>query len=161
MKYLVCFDGSAEAQNTIEFVKANANKESDEIVLFGAYLQAHDSHMQNFVPSEIYIPPATEWVEAERKRRHTVAKYRLDCAKRELEAAGFKKLSELCVEADDVRDAVMKAIASEHVGAVVVGSRGFNLIKATFVGSLSSHLVAHAPVPVIVARNAQSNQKYL
>lgn len=133
------------------------------------------------VPSEIYIPPAAEWVEAERKRcaapvvsarvshfstprlcsRHTVAKYRLDCAKRELETAGFKKLSELCVEADDVRDAVMKAIASEHVGAVVVGSRGFNMIKATFVGSLSSHLVAHAPVPVIVARNAQSNQKYL
>lgn len=161
MKYLVCFDGSSESQNAVEYVKVNANKETDEIVLFGMYQQAHDTHIQNFLPSEIYVPPAAEWVEAERKRRHTVAKYRLDCAKRELETAGFKQLSEHCVEAEDVRDAVIKAIETEHANAVVVGSRGFNMIKATFVGSLSNHLVANSPVPVIVARNAQTNRKYV
>jgi hypothetical protein len=35
MKYLVCFDGSTEAQNAVEYAKSHANKETDEIVLFG------------------------------------------------------------------------------------------------------------------------------
>jgi nucleotide-binding universal stress UspA family protein len=83
----------------------------------------------------------------------------LDCAKSDLEAAGFTKLSEICVESDDVRDAVLAAVAKVHADAIVVGSRGFNMIKATFMGSLSSYLVSNSPVPVIVARNAQTNQR--
>lgn len=90
--------------------------------------------------------------------RHAVAKYRLDCAKSELEKAGFAKITLVCVESDDVRDAVLNAVQTEHVDAVVVGSRGFNMNKATFVGSLSSYLVSNSPVPVIIARNAQTNQ---
>jgi hypothetical protein len=34
MKYLVCFDGSAEAKNAVEYAKLHAKKD-DEIVLFG------------------------------------------------------------------------------------------------------------------------------
>lgn len=47
------------------------------------------------------------------------------------------------------------ALFAEEVGAtvVVVGSRGHGAIKRALLGSVSDHLVRHAPCPVLVVRN--------
>jgi len=47
-------------------------------------------------------------------------------------------------------------IFAEEIGAtvVVVGSRGHGAIKRALLGSVSDHLVRHAPCPVLVVRDA-------
>ncbi len=47
------------------------------------------------------------------------------------------------------------AIFAEEIGAtvVVVGSRGHGAIKRALIGSVSDHLVRHAPCPVLVVRD--------
>jgi nucleotide-binding universal stress UspA family protein len=44
---------------------------------------------------------------------------------------------------------------AQEVGAtvLVVGSRGHGAIKRAFLGSVSDHLVRHAPCPVLVVRD--------
>jgi len=39
------------------------------------------------------------------------------------------------------------------VDVIVVGSRGMGVVKRAFIGSVSDHLVRHAPCPVLVVRD--------
>lgn len=161
MKYLVCFDGSTESQRGLSFVKANANK-SDAIVLFGAYLPAHSETDDNDrkIATEaplIFVPPKDEWVAAEHERRRKVCQYRLDTARKSMVDSGFTDVREICVEATDVREAVLAAIAKEQPFAVVLGSCGWAGVLrkggiSPALGSLASFLSVHAPCSVIIAR---------
>jgi nucleotide-binding universal stress UspA family protein len=158
MKYLVCFDGSTESQRGLSFVKSNANK-SDSIVLFGAYLPVH-SDSDDKIATEaplIFVPPKDEWMAAEHERRRKVCQYRLDTARKLMVDDGFTDVSEICVEAADVREAVLAAIAKEQPFAVVLGSCGWAGVLrkggiSPTLGSLASFLSAHAPCSVIIAR---------
>jgi nucleotide-binding universal stress UspA family protein len=131
------------------FMTAHANT-GDQIVLFGAYQPIHaDVHM--------FVPPKDEWVAAEHERRRKICQYRLDTAAKQLADAGFSAVSQICVEAANVRDAVSKAIAEQQPFAVVLGSNGWaGLLRKSGVsaalGSLASYLSANAPCAVIIAR---------
>ena len=75
-------------------------------------------------------------------------------AERTLDAS----LAELGRDADVERRLVegdaAEALVSEGQGAdlVVVGSRGHSGIRAALLGSVSSHVIQHAPCPVVVVR---------
>lgn len=153
-KFLLCFDGSEHAKQALTWVKKHASA-NDSVVIFGAYLPVQDSHYVVDVPSAIYVPPQAEWAAAEHERRRRVCKYRLDQARVELEAAGVpkEKISEICVEAADVRDAVTAAIEKEKPTSVVAGARGYSALVGTVLGSLSQFLVGNAKCTVVIARD--------
>ncbi|KAJ3231554.1 hypothetical protein HDU78_007625 [Chytriomyces hyalinus] len=53
----------------------------------------------------------------------------------------------------DARNRIIEIAAAENVDCVVIGSRGFNKLKAGILGSVSSYLVNHiTQVPVIVVK---------
>jgi nucleotide-binding universal stress UspA family protein len=53
-------------------------------------------------------------------------------------------------------DALCDAAAHEQASILVVGSHGKGVVAKTVLGSVSSHVVRHAPCPVMVVRVAGS-----
>ena len=52
----------------------------------------------------------------------------------------------------DPGDMIVSAAEAEHVDMVVVGSHGRGAVGRLFLGSVSEHVVRHAPCPVLVVR---------
>ena len=54
---------------------------------------------------------------------------------------------------DDPRDAVLQFVPELHASLVVAGSRGRGAIARALLGSVSSWLASHCPVPVLIVRD--------
>ena len=52
--------------------------------------------------------------------------------------------------AGDPRDEIIAYAEKEEASAIVVGNRGRGAIKRAFLGSVSTHIVHHSPIPVVV-----------
>ncbi len=52
----------------------------------------------------------------------------------------------------DPGDMIVEAAEAEHADLVVVGSHGRGAVGRFFLGSVSEHVVRHAPCPVLVVR---------
>jgi nucleotide-binding universal stress UspA family protein len=52
----------------------------------------------------------------------------------------------------DPGDMIVSAAGAEHADIVVVGSHGRGAVGRLFLGSVSEHVVRHAPCPVLVVR---------
>jgi nucleotide-binding universal stress UspA family protein len=52
----------------------------------------------------------------------------------------------------DPGDMIVSAAEAEHVDMIVVGSHGRGAVGRLFLGSVSEHVVRHAPCPVLVVR---------
>jgi nucleotide-binding universal stress UspA family protein len=48
--------------------------------------------------------------------------------------------------------AIVEAAAAEDVDMVIVGTRGRNRVERMVLGSVSDHVVRHAPCPVLIVR---------
>ena len=47
---------------------------------------------------------------------------------------------------------ILKMAEEEGAGLIVMGSRGLNVIRRTFVGSISDYVLHHSNIPVLVCR---------
>jgi nucleotide-binding universal stress UspA family protein len=52
----------------------------------------------------------------------------------------------------DPGDTIVEAATAEQVDMVLVGSHGRGAVGRFFLGSVSEHVVRHAPCPVLVVR---------
>ncbi len=52
----------------------------------------------------------------------------------------------------DPGDMIVSAAEAEHIDMVIVGSHGRGAVGRLFLGSVSEHVVRHAPCPVLVVR---------
>ncbi len=52
----------------------------------------------------------------------------------------------------DPGDMIVSAAEAEHADMVIVGSHGRGAVGRLFIGSVSEHVVRHAPCPVLVVR---------
>lgn len=50
---------------------------------------------------------------------------------------------------------IVDATASGRYDLVVLGTRGLGRLGSTFLGSVSSHVAAHSPIPVLVVRGGE------
>jgi nucleotide-binding universal stress UspA family protein len=73
-------------------------------------------------------------------------------AERELGESGFA--TEGRIEVGDPRDVLLSIAQSDRADLIVVGSHGRTGIAKLMLGSVSSHVVTHAPCSVLVVKHA-------
>ena len=69
---------------------------------------------------------------------------------RELRNAGLSTKGH--VDVGDPREAILRLAAAEHADLIVVGSHGRTGLRKMLMGSVASHVVAHAPCSVLVVK---------
>eukprot|EP01108_Squamamoeba_japonica_P003193 TRINITY_DN2624_c0_g1_i4.p2 TRINITY_DN2624_c0_g1~~TRINITY_DN2624_c0_g1_i4.p2 ORF type:complete len:166 (-),score=56.84 TRINITY_DN2624_c0_g1_i4:52-549(-) len=156
--YLVCHDGSAHSNATIDFIIKTA-KEDSHIVFCGLY-PAHTRQM-DFVPfgDQQLVDDSSEQALREVARFKLAVQQRLLAAKKLLLANDNCEIAEpnitirsVPVERDvSVGDAII-GCAEKDVDAdiIVVGARGNNRKNNHMLGSTSAYVSAFASIPVVV-----------
>lgn len=145
-KIVVGVDGSEPSHEALRWAAAEA-------ALRGARIVA--AHSWTFVPPTPIgepgmIPmPATDYVgqlDAERN----AAQAELDAALEEVFPDGTPDDLESKLLEGDAEDALVREAADAEL--LVVGSRGRSGLKSVLLGSVSRHVVSHAPCPVVVVK---------
>ena len=80
---------------------------------------------------------------------HANANQAIDRTVQALDPAGTV---ERVIEHGDAGEALCRVAAERSVDLIVVGSRGQGLFRRALLGSVSTHVVNHAPCPVMVVR---------
>ena len=65
----------------------------------------------------------------------------------------------LVVSGDSAGDAICSEAKKAHASLVVMGSRGAGVVRRTFLGSVSSYVVHHAHVPMLVCPKPHQHKK--
>ena len=76
-----------------------------------------------------------------------------DAVRRTVERLGPRAGIESRIEAGDPATAICEVAREAGADVVVVGSRGHGFLRRAFLGSICSHVVQHAPCPVLVVRS--------
>lgn len=77
----------------------------------------------------------------------------VDAAVARARTAGLVSVTGVCEEGVVVEE-ILEQVAAHRSDLLVVGSRGLSAAKRLVLGSVSTALVTHAPVPVLVVRPA-------
>ena len=64
----------------------------------------------------------------------------------------FQVMGKIRTESGKPGDVIIKTAKEEHVGLIVIGSRGLGLVKRTLAGSVSDHVLHNAPCPVVICK---------
>ena len=143
---LLPVDGSANSERAFQWYLKNLRKENDRL----AVVTVVESPV---VPSSFIIMGPTviseEWQaeveESIERAKRTAEEFKVKCDKAQLPCTILTETS------DSGPGAKICQIAKDrNASSVVMGSRGLNLIRRTLLGSVSSYVVNHSPVPVIV-----------
>ena len=145
-KIVVGLDGSEPSHEALRWAAAEA-------ALRGARIVA--AHAWTFVPPTPIgepgmIPmPATDYVgQMDAERNAALAE--LDAALAEVFPDGVPDDLESTLLEGDAEDALVREAADAEL--LVVGSRGRSGLKSVLLGSVSRHVVSHAPCPVVVVK---------
>lgn len=93
--------------------------------------------------------PDVEALEAARDANDTAAREALDAT-----IAALGRDADPRLEHGEPGRRICEVAAEESFDAVVVGSHGSNFVKRALLGSVSHHVLHHAPCPVIVVRES-------
>ena len=145
MRILIGVDDSPHSEAAIDFVKAMAWPSGTHAIVVSSVRPLVAAY------SELYVPAATqpEDVLEEQIRRHQELVSR---AERRLKDAGLG--TEARVLQGDPRESLIEAAKADRVDLVVVGSHGRTGVAKLLMGSVASHIVAHAPCSVLVVKLA-------
>jgi nucleotide-binding universal stress UspA family protein len=131
-RILVAYDGSPAARRALELGAELATATGAEVGLVSA------------VPDRLGPPPDDPWSE---RSEHAAE---LHEAARLLAAAGIA--ATLHEPSGPAGPAIVQVATDLGYDTVVIGSRRLDAVRRTLLGSVSTYVVRHAPMTVIVAR---------
>lgn len=137
LRVLVATDGSADASAAVAWVAALPLAASVE-------LRALSVVMLPLGPLD--VPPVREYHQSLRDEARRAAE-----AAREALRPRWPRAEALVVEGDP-REAIVRAAADWRADLLVVGARGLGALARLVLGSVSEHVVHHAPCPVLIVR---------
>jgi nucleotide-binding universal stress UspA family protein len=141
MKLLVAVDDSPWSQAAVSFVQRMAWPTETESIVVCAAAPLPLAYLPDAPP---VVTP--QQIELHRKNHAAIAE-RYAARLRDK----FQHVrSEVAVA--DPRDAIVDVAQRERVDLIVVGSHGRTGLKKLLMGSVSSHVVAHAPCSVLVVK---------
>ena len=144
MKILIALDASAHSERALEFVTRMRWPAGSRVIVLSVLQPVASGLASPYEPGAA----AAELLEEQGRRLETL----VAGAEGTLREAGFA--TEGRVLTGDPRDALVQAAASERADLLVVGSHGRSGISKLMLGSVSSHVVTHAPCSVLVVKQA-------
>lgn len=142
MKILIGVDDSPCSKAALEYVKAMKWPAGSKFVVFAASVPA--------IAYTMVDAGGMTWMKTAEEEM-TVATEELTArVERELRDAGLA--TEAKVVQGDPREAIVDAARTMGADLVVVGSHGRTGLQKLVMGSVASHVVAHAPCTVIVVK---------
>lgn len=136
---IVALDGSADANNCLEWTIDNMYKESDNIVCVHCPEFVSIGHAKDPLAASEYFKKMDEEVQ------NLVAKY-AEILKKKGIPGKVLRLS------GKPGEAIVQASKDEKASMVVTGTRGLGTFSRTILGSVSDYVVHNATIPVIVVR---------
>jgi nucleotide-binding universal stress UspA family protein len=139
-RIVVGFDGSEPSKDALRWAKAQADATGDALVVVSAWTYPVASF-----PMLIDTVPVAAGADPEAETRTALQRM-------VKETIGDTSVVFTVVEGHPVTALLNAAL---DAALVVVGSRGHGGFVGSLLGSVSQHLVAHAPCPVVVVRHAK------
>ena len=143
MRILVGVDESACSDAAVEFVRRMQWPAGSSVLVLMAV-----------APVTIVVPEAAMMMAAALDETHrelmTDAGRRVRAVEARLASTGLR-VEARAVDGDP-RDVLVEACRTEHVDLAVLGSHGRTGLKKLLMGSVASHVVAHAPCSVLIVR---------
>ena len=143
MKIVLGFDDSPHAQAALEWIRRQSWPAATRIVVVSAVRALVTAYAEVYAPA---VPYPTELVE-ELTRHHEELTMK---AEGELRDAGFATTAR--VLQGDPREVLVDVARAEGADLLVVGSHGRTGLAKLVLGSVASHVVAHAPCTVTVVK---------
>lgn len=143
MKIVLGFDDSPHAQAALEWVRQQRWPTGTRVVVVSAVRAPVTAYAEVYAPA---VPYPTELAE-ELTRHHEELTMR---AEGELRDAGFQTTAR--VLQGDPREVLVDVVKAEGASMLVVGSHGRTGLAKLVLGSVASHVVAHAPCTVVVVK---------
>lgn len=134
-------DNSEWSEKAFDYYMNNIHRKQDRVVAVHSAEPLHPPIISSAMASP-------EWKEHIDKHQRNIK----DVEEKYERKAKESKLSLtiLVVAYSSAGEAICEEAKKEHASLVVVGSRGAGLIRRTVLGSVSSYIVHHAHVPVLV-----------
>jgi nucleotide-binding universal stress UspA family protein len=143
MKVIIGVDDSPHSKAALDWVrKMRWPLNTRFIVLSAAPLE-----VVAYTLVEAGGPSVIQEVQRELVKTHEELAARVE---RELQSAGLTTVGR--VERGDPRDVIVRVAEREHADLVIVGSHGRTGLPKLLMGSVASHVVTHAPCPVLVVK---------
>lgn len=145
MKVLVGVDDSPWSQAALDFVRRMGWPAGTEIVVLSAAAPVTSAYaFQDFPDAMSFLTP--EMLDEQRRFHKKIAER---CAN---ELRGMGSEVRPVVATADPREELVDFAKREGVDLIVVGSHGRSGLKRLLMGSVSSHVVSHAPCSVLVVK---------
>ncbi|KAL7754008.1 hypothetical protein RI367_000941 [Sorochytrium milnesiophthora] len=148
---LIAVDASSHSQYALEWAQDNLLLPlSDQVVLVNvrpAALGPAASATQSSLFYEDVAQTLQQAEEESRMQSHKLLQHYGYLLKRK----GFHHVRAISIRGDTRTDILRKAQELD-VSLILVGSRGLGALQRAFLGSVSNHIVNHAPCPVLVIR---------
>lgn len=143
MRIVLGFDDSPHAVAALQWIVRNEKPNNTQVTIVSAVRTPVTAYAEVYAPA---VPYPTQLIE-EVTRHHEEL-----CAKAEgeLRRAGFS--TSVKVLPGDPREALVEAARAEKADLLIVGSHGRTGLPKLVLGSVASHVVAHAPCDVLVVK---------
>lgn len=147
MRIVLGFDDSPHALAALRWITHQRWPVDTRVAVVSAVRTPVSAYAEVYAPA---VPYPTELVE-EVTRHHEELCMK---AEDELRRAGFT--TGVKVLAADPREALVDSVRAENADLLVVGSHGRTGLSKLMLGSVASHVVAHAPCDVLVVKRTAS-----
>jgi nucleotide-binding universal stress UspA family protein len=142
MKILVALDDSSHSELALDFVTRTRWPAGSRVIVVSVVQAVVSALAGPFEPTAIEVD-----ITAEQRR---VAEEVISRAENRLRECGFA--TETRVLTGDPREALVQEARNMRADLVVVGSHGRTGLAKLMLGSVSSHVVTHAPCSVLVVK---------
>lgn len=141
MKILIGVDDSPHSSAAVQFVKSMTWPKGTRVLVVSAMPVAVGFY------AEAYVPAGRGAITEDMIEFHEEI---ASNAERALRGAGFE--TEARVLDGDPRAVLVDTARTEHADLLIVGSHGRTGMSKLLMGSVASHVVAHAPCSVLVVK---------
>ena len=148
-------DGSENSERAFKWYTDHLHKKGDHLGIVNV-VEAPKVPASFMVMGPLVTPD--EWHLQMRqnmeKSTEVTNKYKSQC-----QAAGIDCSVSIEAAENGAGDKICELAKNNQAVGVVMGSRGLNFLRRTFMGSVSSYVVNHAVCPVVVAPPSEQEQK--